>query len=681
MVTRLAHVFGFHRRLLTAELIGVGVLTILALVLRLHHLDWALPYTYEEATPLHVAWDMWGWDRNRSVDLNPAFFHYPSLTFYVHFAVQGLLYVAMQLTGAMESLADWRIMYLVDPSPLFLAARLTNVIFGVATAFVVYRIAKAMAGFIPGLLAYALIAINPFHIARSQMVEVDVPLTFFCSLALYGCCRISFAGQRRDYIVSGIALGLATSSKYTGMLLVAPLVIAHILAISRRSGRTRLRNAELGRLAMTIGIALLAFAVTSPYVVLDARASIADILAEREHMAIGHFGADDRPAWLFYARALAGNVLNLPVAALSLLGMFRFAIRRHQSAAIVLSTFVLVYLVMISTWSMKVERYLLPMLPPLLAFAGAGARVSAEWISSRASATVARGGMLLLLVLLLAADAARFVRSVAAYQTDARTDAVAWLQSNAPDGSYIVTEPYGPDLIGPSQLMPYDPRFRNRILQRLGSKRIFAVQTIPMFQTHAEWSAPFYSLDLYPNADFFIKSSGVASRYQRDGDLFSQHLAFYQSLDRNLEKVREFTSNRPDGLHLTIYRRRRFDSPFATRSNVAPPPALPIARGKAPGDSAARFYYELGSNYEFYRRPLDASLSYRNALDWGMDDSGLFYQCVLGEARCLTQLGHTEQAISFLQAVAESSKEPLRGSLTKVARQLSESLSRGQRQP
>lgn len=224
--------------------------------------------------------------------------------------------------------------------------------------------------------------------------------------------------------------------------------------------------------------------------------------------------------------------------------------------------------------------------------------------------------------------------------------------------------------------MSYDAPFRNRILRRLGSKPVFAVQTMPMFQTDAERSAPFYSLELYPNADFIIKSSGVAARYQHDGMSYAPQLAFYQSLDRQFVKVREFPSRRAGGLHLTVYQRREFDQPFALRSNVAPPPTLPIARGKADGDAAARFYYQLGANYEFYRRPLEASLSYRNALDWGMNDSSLFYHCIHGEVRCLTQLGRTEDAISLLQAGAASTREPMRTSLLKMAQQLSELRSR-----
>jgi hypothetical protein len=70
-----------------------------ALLTRLVGLDWGLPHTYEEATPLRVAVSMWGWEHGGEPTLDPAFFNYPSLSFYVHFIVQGVLFLVLKLNG------------------------------------------------------------------------------------------------------------------------------------------------------------------------------------------------------------------------------------------------------------------------------------------------------------------------------------------------------------------------------------------------------------------------------------------------------------------------------------------------------------------------------------------------------------------------------------------------------
>ena len=60
-------------------------LIVIALALRLRGIDHGLPMVYEEAYPFKKAWEMWGWGPKQAFDLNPHFFNYPSLYFYVQF--------------------------------------------------------------------------------------------------------------------------------------------------------------------------------------------------------------------------------------------------------------------------------------------------------------------------------------------------------------------------------------------------------------------------------------------------------------------------------------------------------------------------------------------------------------------------------------------------------------------
>src|SRR5207244_5897414 len=77
-------------------LVVCSAIALAALALRLHGIGWGLPEVFEEAYPFKAAWEMWGWGPQRGLDLNPHFFKYPSLTLYLQFLVQGILYVAMR---------------------------------------------------------------------------------------------------------------------------------------------------------------------------------------------------------------------------------------------------------------------------------------------------------------------------------------------------------------------------------------------------------------------------------------------------------------------------------------------------------------------------------------------------------------------------------------------------------
>ncbi len=612
---------------------------------------------------------MWGWDEGQEFSLNPDFFKYPSLTFYVHLIAQGVLYLGMNASGHIASPLDWRAMHLTDPSPLYLTARFVNVLFALATIWVVYKTARFIRDARAGSLSATLIALNSFHIARSQMVEVDITLTFFVSLALYGAARLSLNRSKSTYVLTGVAAGLAASSKYTGALLVVPIMLAHFAAWNRsRTGSSPW--ADLRNLAFGLGLAVLTFAVTSPYVFLDWREFVTDLLAEREHMMFGHFGLDEGPAWIFYAGLLSSDVINPLVFIAALVGIWDKVLRQRNPPALVLAGFVVLYLGVISTWAMKTDRYLLPVLPPMLVFAGVGLAATLQRCKDFLAPRLHYVAVLAILVTIVLLEGFRYANYVEGYQQDTRTDVAKWIIQHAAPGSYIVTEPYGPNLVGPPVLVSLDRDLQKQVIERIGPKSVFAVQILPMFQIRPERSGAFYNVDLYRNADYFVVSSGVASRYRREPQRFAQQIAFYDRLDRELEKVCVFVPARKDGLRLAIYGRRSTHGAFASRLGVAPPPEIAMNVG----DAATRFYFDLGANYEFFGRTPEAYSSYRLALERGTDSEPLFYNCALGTARCLLLLGRRDDAIALLRSVAtRSSDERTRSTLVQMAEQIGKS--------
>src|SRR5262249_21514309 len=142
-----------------------------ALFFRLHALRWGLPDVLEEATPLRKAWDMWGWGPAGAFHLNPHFFNYPTLTFYLQMIAQALLYAVLRLGGRIPSNLDFRALYVTDPSAFLIAGRLVTVLFAAGTVAVLYATGKRLGGTAGGLLAAGLLAVNPVHLAQSVVVE------------------------------------------------------------------------------------------------------------------------------------------------------------------------------------------------------------------------------------------------------------------------------------------------------------------------------------------------------------------------------------------------------------------------------------------------------------------------------------------------------------------------------
>ena len=174
---------------------------------------------------------------------------------------------------------------------------------------------------------------------------------------------------------------------------------------------------------------------------------------------------------------------------------------------------------------------------------------------------------------------------------------------------------------------------------------MYAVQMLPMTQTNPESSAPFYSLDLYPNADVVITcSSGVVTSAIRAGSRGNSHSM--RDVEATFERAAEFAPAGGGGVRITIYRRFPEVPPFSERTPVAPP-ALPVGVGSR----AAVFYFELGTNHEFFGHGHEAYVSYIRALDRRTDSKYVFMHSVLGVMRTLLATGQTATAATFLSRV------------------------------
>jgi hypothetical protein len=268
-------------------------------------------------------------------------------------------------------------------------------------------------------------------------------------------------------------------------------------------------------------------------------------------------------------------------------------------------------------WSTKADRYLLPVLPPLLILAAGGVIAAAEFTRrglDRAHAPSIAAALLGIVLLTWNLGGIRQHR--VAIQHDTRTDAQEWIEANLPPGAFIVTEGYSPDLLDPAALTQLDPNIRTRVLERWRGRPIFAVITLPMYQTSPERSAPFYSLTLYPEADYVITSSSVRNRYEHEPDRFRAQSDFYKQLNHSCRTLKEFPPRGDDGIHLTVYETSRHDRPFGVRDAVTPPPQLQRTPQNATGRESG-FYFTLGANYEHFRHFAEAASSYLLAIEYG----------------------------------------------------------------
>jgi 4-amino-4-deoxy-L-arabinose transferase-like glycosyltransferase len=104
------------------------------------------------------------------------------------------------------------------------------------TGLVLFAFARRVAGYWVGVLALALWTISPLTLAFGRDATLEVFLIFFSTLALYLGWRWAEGGSWWFAGLCGVALGLATASKLTGILFLPAILLVGLMKIglSRR---------------------------------------------------------------------------------------------------------------------------------------------------------------------------------------------------------------------------------------------------------------------------------------------------------------------------------------------------------------------------------------------------------------------------------------------------------------
>ena len=428
---------------------GVLLLAVLALALalRLDGIGWGLPYSFVNVDESTVVPKAFAVARGH---LNPQFFYYPSLYFYL---LGGLYVVASPVLWLLRHGNPLAMgSYVVDPGPYFLLGRLLSAALGTASVYLVYRLGRAAYGRPAGLLAALFLAVTPLHVAYSHMAVTDVAATALSLLALLLLLGAAQGRGRRWLIAGALPAGLATSTKYNLGMLVLPATVAAAYAcrgeVARRGAAGARAVLLWPRLLMTRVYApmLAAFLVASPFVLLDARHFAHDFLRQSVIMDRGWLGFENTGNGFWYnLHVNLAGALGVVLLVLAVVGL-AWALWRRAPLDLLLAPYVVIYFAYISTWKELADRYLLPIVPLLILLA---VRCSLEVVAVRPGARrlIAPVIGVLLAVGLMAplANSLRFDRGLSG--TDVRARAKTWVEGHLPAGSTIAAESYGPPLV------------------------------------------------------------------------------------------------------------------------------------------------------------------------------------------------------------------------------------------
>jgi Dolichyl-phosphate-mannose-protein mannosyltransferase len=181
-----------------------------------------------------------------SGDFNPRIFSYPSFYQYVLFFAYCCYFLLGKLTGRFATIPDLIEESVIDPTNFYLIARGISVVLGTATIFLVYTITKSFFDRKVALVASLFLSLAFLHVRDSHFGLTDIPMIFLLLISLLFTVKSDRDPSLKNYAISGIFAGLATSTKYNALLSVVPMSIVHFFNIlSQRQKQLKTKKFQL----------------------------------------------------------------------------------------------------------------------------------------------------------------------------------------------------------------------------------------------------------------------------------------------------------------------------------------------------------------------------------------------------------------------------------------------------
>ncbi len=326
------------------------VILALAAFFRLYGLNWGRPFSLhiDERNVQAVTWKLAGNIRT-SGSFNPMFSAYGALLFYLILPLKLIFH---------------------SPENLLLGSRVVGACLGIFTVFVIYRLGEKFHDSRVGLLAAVFTACSVVLWRESHFYTAETPLLLFIALALNAGFDILKTREKRYYLWFGIFMGLAASVKLVSILLIVPLITAHL---GYRNGfGDRVKAMLHPSVWATILLSITIFLGLNPYCLLEPasywrKSTSADLLWNAlmvKGIVLPPWTVQflDRVKGLYELTALYPWAVGFPLALALFLSVFR-ALNKTDEKYYYLLSWILPYLILTANWQVKFIRYTIPVIP------------------------------------------------------------------------------------------------------------------------------------------------------------------------------------------------------------------------------------------------------------------------------------------------------------------------------
>lgn len=402
-----------------------------------------------------------------SGDLNPHWFHKPAFYMYLLFGEYGVYYCVGWLLGSWNSVDEFAVSFIRDPSAFYLIGRLTTLGFGVATIWGVYCIGERHFSKSVGLYAALLLALTYGHVEASRVVKADVPAACLGVWAMYFLLNYMQQPRWVNLALASVFAGLGVATKYYTVLMLVPIICVVLLVREDiHQGVANTWKRRLGVLLAGVSLFWGSYFIGSPYSVLDARGR--DRTVEHFRQASNHLtellgvaqpirkpqvrveenkfveGALD-----YARRLLSQQGMGMMIGAISLMGCLYLLFKRSGSAYLItLYSLLFAFVSVLISPGYAGPRHQCPLYPFLTI--GGAALIAAVVERIQVTSRLVYSFLFLLMLFPTWHVAAR---AMDLSKNDTRNIALHWIEQNIAAGTRIVVDENGPSLLWSAELI------------------------------------------------------------------------------------------------------------------------------------------------------------------------------------------------------------------------------------
>jgi uncharacterized membrane protein len=369
-------------------------------------------------------------------DFNPRWWYYPSLQPYLCTATYLAVFLQKLPSG------QWSNIHQVTEEDMLYWGRFLGVVAGTLTVLLTFVVGRLLFSTKVGLLAAALLAVSPGAVEHSQYNKPDAVLYFAVVVSIIVTLAYLDKGGRKFAFACGMAIGLATATKYNGVLLAAPFLMA--VVIRHRKRLFSEADIYLGAVG-----AVLTFVVINPYF-------LAGFPKFLEHVSfdiysygyLGRPGAEGENNWYGHAVYTARYGAGLWVSLFAVAGL-AVALYRPSGRLAVFLTFPILFYAHYSAQRINWAGNLIAVYPFLAILAAYAVHELLAWVFSHRPAKryltfEPFAAVAMLIVLVWAPLKTSILYNTRLTLPDTGNVARAWLDGAFPPGTHFVVERHAP---------------------------------------------------------------------------------------------------------------------------------------------------------------------------------------------------------------------------------------------